>query len=250
MNAAQSLVDYAVARIPRVIAAPLQHFTQLSAMTPGMHGYVTDALGYLNRPGGAAQRSVSSIAAAVTSGRRGAGWRRISGTASQVVTTDGLVLRDAGGTAAYHFGDLSGDAAASGSITMTVVLPTLPSVLGDRFGLRVLAPEETGTGSDADTKGYVLGLRATGQLHMWSSPAGAYGGGTALGTAPTGPALIAGTPYTLLFEWTATQVRLTRVDTGATTGWVSDSLWRGRNIYTVSTLGSPAVARITALFIA
>jgi hypothetical protein len=238
-NAAQSLVDYARARIPRVIAAPIFHFAQLDALTPGLQGYVSDALGYLNRPGGAAQRSVSSIAAAVAAGKRGAGWRRVLGSTAQVpITTDGLTIRDALGTSSYHLGDLSGDMPASGSIQATWRLTALPTNLPDRIGLRVMAPEETATAQDTDTKGYVLGLRMTGQLHLWASP--------------VGPALAVDTPYTLLFEWTPTQVRLSRYDggvLGVTTGWVANTLWRGRNFYTNTTVGTTALVRLTDLSI-
>lgn len=237
-NAAQSLVDYATARIPRVIAAPISSFTQLSAMTPGIQGYVTDALGYLNRPGGAGGRTASTLSPAVSSMKRGAGWRRVLGaTGASVVASDGVTLYN-GGTFGWHFGDLSGDPTTSGSITFRFVFTTLPTDTFQRVGLRVLCPEETATGVDADTKGYVISLRANGQLNMWSSPLGAYGGGTALGSTPTTAALVAGTEYEIVFSWTATTVQLTRTDTAATTGSVANTDWRGRHIYTVGTLGS------------
>lgn len=243
-NAATALVDHAVASgVHRFIAAPIQSFSQREAMDPRFHGYVSDAVGYLDRPGGKAQRSVSSLAASIAAARRGAGWLRIFGSSyggTSWLTTSGILWRavgDAASANAFHFGDLSGTPAASGSIALSFAMTTLPTDTNQRVGLRVLCPEEIGTGADSDTKGYVISLRANGQLNMWSSPLGAYGGGVSLG-AIAGAPLVAGTVYQILFEWTATQVRLTRTDTGGTTGWVTNSDWRGSNIYSVTTANS------------
>lgn len=213
--------------IDRYIAGPVKNRTELAAVNPLLQGYVTDAPGYVGRPSGAV-RSENSIGGYIALGHRGPGWQVLDqASRADWLTTAGILMRDGGSFVQYvRLGNVSGTPAVSGSITMKFRIDTPPTQTGDRIFMRVLCPEENGTAVDADTRGYVVSLRANGQLNMWQSPAG-YGGGTALGASPTGVALVAGTEYSLQFEWTGTQVRATRVDSGATTGWVNSTAWRG-----------------------
>lgn len=245
-NASTAVVNAALTSgIHRVIAGPIAYYEQLSVMTPGIQGYVSDSVGYLGRPSGLSKRSVRSLAPAIAARKRGAGWRvsrDLDPAYADWLSTDGLRVGQEGGHLQYYtFGDISGTPAASGSILCTFRFVSLPADISQRVGLRVMVPEENTNGLDTSSKGYVISLRANGTLNMWTSPLGAYGGGTALGTSPTGAALTAGTDYQILFEWTSTQVRLTRVDTSATTGWVNNTDWRGPFITSVATTTSGQV---------
>jgi Glycerophosphoryl diester phosphodiesterase len=255
-NASSGLVSAALASgIHRVIAAPISLRSNVAAMTAGIQGYVSDAPGYATRVSGNA-RSTSSLAASVAATRRGPGWvdmNPILTSEDDWLTTGGILTqRSSAARPLMRFGDISGTPATSGSISYKFKYVTLPVDTSKRAYARVMCPEENGTGADTDTKGYVISMLASGQLKMWESPAGAYGAGIALGTTPTGAALVAGTVYVLRFDWTATTVALTRVDTGATTGVVASAAWRGSYIYAGNTpLATSAVGecRVTDIAI-
>jgi hypothetical protein len=138
-------------------------------------------------------------------------------------------------------GEVSGTPATAGSITLKFKMTTLPSNTSHSVRARVLCPEEATTGQDSDTRGYVISCRANGQINMWSSNSTVGGATTALGTTPTGTVLTTSTEVVLLFEWTPTQVRLSRTDgTAVNTGWVtsSGSHLRSNNHYVFTTMTS------------
>lgn len=238
-NASTALVDRALASgIHRVITEPISLFSQKSVVDPRLHGYVNDTVGYLNRPGGLATPTDLNLSKSLSSRRRPAGLRlNVIPANGNWIGTDGFKMKSGAEVELIaSFGSIARTPAASGSITMSFKMPTLPTDTNQRVGMRVLCPEENSNGLDTDTKGYVVSVRANGQLNCWSSPVGAYGAGVAMGVAPTGAALVAGTVYQIKFEWTATQIRATRVDTGGTTGWVNNTDWRSPFVYTVETM--------------
>lgn len=248
-DAPSALVDYAVSlgfgwllyspitmsnTSPKVNIG-LSTFTQVAALDPRVPIIACDAVGYLNRPGGEDQPSATSIAPAIAAGRVGAGWatQRNSNSNTTWLPADGsgIVLRD--GTKFCHLwpGDLAGQRAESGSITLATTIATAPT--SDHIvNLRALLVEEgpyvgVNNGSDItnDTywHGYCAGIRSNGTIALVRTDAA---GGVTLSSI-TGTALTVGTEYAITFEWTPTQVRLTRTDTGDTTGWINDATYRG-----------------------
>lgn len=226
-NAAQATVDYAVARIPRVTAAPIQHLSEKNGMTPGLMGYSSDAVGYLDRP--TASPTTKSIGRTLAANRRGYGWRPTGGFVSgQLPIAGGGLAMAAQGL--LHVGEISGTPATTVTFTLTFKCGAgLVSAGGNNsMRARVLCPQETSTGQDSDTQGYVIGLRANGSLVMWTSNATLGGGATNLCTV-AGAALVAGNTYTITLDVTPTTVKLTRVDSGANSGVIANTDWRGDN---------------------
>jgi glycerophosphoryl diester phosphodiesterase len=237
-NASSALVSQALSSgIKRVVAAPISKRSEFAGMTPGLHGVVTDAPGYAERT----TRYANSIGSAARAGKRPVGTFIVNGTGTRpdlYVSNAGLVLIDSAARVNTHaIGAIAGPVGTTGTITFKFKVPTLPAATSQRNYARVLCPQEQATAGDADTQGYVISLRCNGQLNLWESPQ-AFGGGVPLGATPIGAPLVAGTEYTLTFEWTATQVRLTRADTGDTTGWVNSTAWRGPYHYVGTTQGS------------
>lgn len=251
-NATSALVSYARASgIHRVISGPVSKRAQVASLDANFQGYVSDSPGYLDRFTGAA-RLTSSLARSIANGRLDPGTivSRTSAITDWLRKGQGYVLNDGAANKwpNYQFGSLSGTPGASGSITLKFKHTTLSGTPWARVTARVLCPTEDGTGQDADTLGYVIGLREDGDIRLWSSNP-AFGAATALGSYPDDPPLVVATEYTLLFEWTATQVRLTRVDTGGTTGWITNSDWRGPYHWAFTT-SATAVTLLTEFAVA
>lgn len=235
-NASGALVAAADASgIDRYIAGPIWLRSELTGMTAGLQGYVSDALGFLDRSTGAAPPA-TSIADAVSSQRIGAGWRRLGTARSSLLSQGGLLVRDTGNMSVLP-GDMCGTMPGTYSLNFTFGFPVLPTVTSERATFRVCCPNETGTIADSDTLGYVIGIRANGQMIIWSSPAG-FGAGVQLG-AVSSAAFTAGQQVPFRFDVTPTQITLTRLDgTPVVLGPFSNTEWRGGYHWIGCTLGN------------
>jgi hypothetical protein len=230
----------------RVISGPVGTRTKLAALTPGLHGMVVDSPHYVDRNTGHLRRS-NNIDALISSGKRGPGLKptTILGKFNQWLVPGTLRLNSGSNSRVMFLGDVSGQVQSSGSISMKFKMVTIPENITQTVRMRVLCPEEGTDGQDDTTRGYVASLRANGTINLWVSPSD-YGAGTYLATVH-GPVLTAGTEYELLFEWNSTSIRMTRVDTGATSGWVNNTTYRAPNHYLWSTMtsGLSAVTNFT-----
>lgn len=252
-SAGKALVDYARARssIERVMCAPISTLNDRDlAEAAGFDAYVSDTLGYLSRsPRNTAQRT--SIAAEIAARKVGQGWRRIwqqgwsvtsppsTPQAFGLFSGGGVVLSDGTYVRRLSLGSINGARAGSGSITFRAIHSS-GSTTTARSDYRVMVPREEGDGTDADSRGYVIGLRRSGEVVMWTSPA-AFGAGISLGTVQT--AAVGTTEVTVLrFSWTPTTVTLERLDAAGNVlgaiGPVLNSDWRGPDVMVAAAAGT------------
>jgi hypothetical protein len=232
-NCAPSLITAADAatNIQRWIAAPISRRTERDAMTAGLHGYVSDAPGYLDRTD-----NRSDIALELARHRNGAGWWAPNFSASAawpIFSSSGLVVSKEAVSAAcrsYRLGTICGPKAGTYSLTVVLNFGAFVGDTSTRPSFRVCCPSEEGTNNDADTRGYIFAVRKFGQLVIWEAPAG-YGAATQLGTASSTAIGDGGGDVTMKFDVTPTTVKLTRVDTGTVLGPFTTSAWRGDYIW-------------------
>lgn len=233
-NVSTTLRDQALATsIFRTVAAPIGTRAEYAARTSGLHGFVSDSPLYVERTA----RRLTDMSTVINSGKRGAGMF-INGSVTDYLTPSVLKLQDGAASKQVQLGDVSGTVATTGSITMKFRMTTLPTTTTQSVRFRLMCPEEGTTAQDTNTRGYVCQLRANGDIGFFSSNNTVGGAATTLSTA-AGPDLVAGTEYTLLFEWTATTVRLRRFD-GATqvvdSGTITNSDWRSPFHYALTTM--------------
>lgn len=258
-DANEALVTYALGKnFRRVIsgfvttagtATSMDTFSELSAIDSRLHGFASDAVGYLGRAGGEAQASAESIFGSIRTGRRGAGWKVVNSGAITDWLSPGSLYLFKSSTMSYVFGDLSGTRASTGTITAKFKYDTLPTTTTQYGAIKVFSTSEDPANPSADSVvGYKLGLQANGNLFLNRTD----GASTGVATANGGGALVAGTEYTVTLEWDDTggsnKVRITRVDTGTTSGWITEgaTFYRGNYIGAFSTL-SDGVLRLTDL---
>lgn len=266
-DASASLVSYALSQgFQRVISGfvntagtpvSTDTFAAIAARDSRLHGYASNALGYLGRPGGEAKRSSDSIIGAIRTGRRGAGWKVInSGNLTDWLSPGNLYLRKGAGAMVYTFGDVSGAAATTGTITAKFIFDTLPTTTSQYAALKLFSPTEDPANPSSDTiEGYKLGLLADGTVFLNRAPVGGGGFSSVHANITGGGSLVAGTEYAVKLEWDDStpgvhKVRTTRVDTGGTSGWITEgsTYWRG-NYHSAYTTLSDGQLRITDLAI-
>lgn len=211
------------------IAGPVETRAQVTSMTAGIMGHVSDALGMTNRVTGAAPLT-TSLLPALRANKRGIGWRidgavEISGGGLTDKTTDATPR-------GVYLGDFSGTMPGTYVIRYKFkVGSALPGTSGAvRMRLACTLPDKTG--QDSDTDGYVVSLRGNGQLNLWSSN-GSFGAGVDIGSTVAANPLVSGTEYTVRVNITPTTIQLTREDTGATVGPVANTQWRGPHHYAI-----------------
>lgn len=211
------------------------------AMDPRIQGYWASVPGYLGR--GDAPLA-DSIAGPVRSGKISPGWspRDASNltTPDAWLTRSGIVLSEDGGNMNILFRDLGGTPKSlGGQITWRVKFPQMPTWRGDSVVVRVLSESDNARSnalSDQAHGGYRIAFRANGDLELWSiNPT--TNAAESLATT-SDPDCVAGTQYDIKFEWTETAMRVTRLDTGTTTGWVTDSRWRGAYVSAYGSMNS------------
>lgn len=261
-----TLLTYAAGKFQRIIggfvnmagtAIQTDTFGDVAALHASLNGYASDALGYLGRTGGANTRSSSSIAGMVSTGKRSPGLKIVnSGGLTDWLTPGNLYVRKGSGVMVYTFGSLSGTYNTTQTLTFKAVFDTLPTTTTESVRWKIFSPTEDPANASANTvEGYVLGLQADGVVFLNSIPVGG-GTPTSVFANISGAALVAGTEYTVTVEIDDTapnqKIRVTRVDTGGSSGWVTEGakpIWRGmyHSAYTTMTTGQ---ARLTDLSIA
>lgn len=263
-DASTPLIDYAVAKgFARIIrgfattaGVPVatDSFSQLVGMDPRLDAAATDATGYLDRPGGANVRSVNNIAGMVRTGKRAPGLRIVNSSNITDWLTPGRLHVYKAGPMVYTFGSLAGTPATTGTLTLKVVFDTLPTTLTQSIRFKLFSPTEAPVNASANTvEGYVLYVQGDGKMAFSNIPAGG-GTPTYMGIPDVpGAAFVAGTEYTITLEWddsnpASKKIRLTRVDTGGTSGWFDETaggkpIWRGKyhSLFSNLTTGVGAV---------
>ncbi|MCI1206952.1 MAG: hypothetical protein LKF98_01585, partial [Microbacteriaceae bacterium] len=236
----QAAVNDSSKNLAYFVAGPISTRAERDAITPGIMGHVTDALGMTNRAG--STRLLKTIAPSLAAGKRGVGWRVYKGAYDNLrgLTDSGdktLTINPGGiivsGNASYshcnlYLGDLSGTPSTSYTVKLKFIPAAGMAGTGARIGLRVASEDADKSGTDVDTRGYEVALRGNGQLVAWSCPGGAVG--TPLGTFPTGAALTSGATYEVDVAITASTVTVKRVGTGDSIS-ASNTDHRGGNIY-------------------
>lgn len=230
-DASEALIEAARAsRISRYIAGPIWTQDQVAGLSPGLHGHVSDAPGYTTRASGGAPETLG-IGAAIRRGRVGYGWQAVGKTGAGTkhgtwIAPGGLRLIDGSRASVMSVmpGEMCGTMPGTYRLTLQFRIDRLPSNPAERIYARVCCPDESGTSEDADTLGYVVGLRANGELLLWSSYP-TYGSAKLLASAMT-PALVAGQVVTMTIGITPTTVTVARPGV-ATLPTVANHDWRG-----------------------
>lgn len=217
--------------ISRVISKPIWTRSQLSEMTNGLQGHVTDALGMTNRPTGD-RRLLDTIKGTLEANKRGIGWKF---TGDWIVDEGKLIYKDydhdAG--ASVYLGDISGGLPSKYSFNFKFIAPDgLLGGAGIRARICANIPDEDAF--DTTTDGYVCNIRGNGQINLWSSN-GNFGSGILLGETAVSDSgtteLVAGREYSIKVDITSTTITMTREDTGQVIGPYQNTDWRGSNIY-------------------
>ena len=227
VNPAAGILDAVAAatNIKRAITGPItRRLERDAALARGIKGFVSDHLGWLE--------GISPASTSLTQ------W-----IARQIIPP-GLCLHSGTITDAdpLFVGakiQLSKEAAFVRRFMLPLELPTTDYSLyltqqygawvGDdiqRSDFRICCPSDEGNGADPSSRGYVIGLRKNGEMPVWCAPV-TYGAGTRIYSGMSTAISDAGATVTLRVDVTATQLRVTRTDTGFTTGWIADSAWRG-----------------------
>lgn len=220
-NASTTIVNAALAlpNGPRVLAAPLDKRVNRDAMTAGFNGYVSDAVGYLDKV-----TDRRDILAEVAQQKVGPGWRKEGSTTARTTfetfgtLTGGVLLSSlaANKSRQWVVGSLCGPKPATYSIDMSTFWSGWVADTNTRPQIRVACPSDEGTNEDADTRGYLLLSRKSGQLSLQAAPVG-YGAPTALATIQA-PALADSVTATmrLRVDVTATTIAVHRIDSPIT----------------------------------
>lgn len=219
----------AATNIKRAIAAPIHRRLDKAALTSGLHGYVSDSPGYLERTD-----SRETIAPEITAQRVPLGARYTNITAAMPAMAATGIQTGFEATAAGRnvlLGGMSGTKAGTYAVTFNVTFGAVPSgETNTRTNLRVACPSDEGTGNDADTRGYQVGLQKNGQMALRTAPVG-YGAGTQIGLVGTTAIPDAGGTAQIRVNITPTTVAVTRVDTAHTISAVANTDWRGDYIW-------------------
>lgn len=213
--------------IQRWVTDPIYLRHEQAAMTAGFHGYVSDAVGYLDRVS-----QDTSLATYIAQQKVAPGWRYTDVAANMpALSADGVPTSWEGvDFRSVMLGNMAWTKPTTYSVTFTVEYGAWVGDTNARTNIRVCCPSDEGTNVDANTRGYVIGLRKTGAMNLWSAPVG-YGAATLLSAPNTTAIPDAGATVPLKFDVTPTTIKLTRTDTGATTGTISNTDWRGDYIW-------------------
>jgi hypothetical protein len=221
------------------IAGPISTRTQYKAITPGIMGHVSDAIGNLNRPTGDAPL-VTTIKPSLLAGKRGVGWRLTvpSGDAKNVLahrTGRGIAWNDSTiPSAGLYLGDMSGTMPGSYGLQFrfipgqTFTGPT-PNV---RF--RFASTIADGEGLDSDSNGYVVILNADGRFRLYSAGATTADASILLYENTAAVTFLPDTEYVITATVTPTTVKVYTDGpnfAAKSSPVINNSAWRGGHFY-------------------
>jgi hypothetical protein len=222
------------------IAGPTGKRSEVSGMTPGIMGHVTDLIGHTNRKSGDAPL-VTSILPSLLAGKRGIGWKlSVAGGSPQgalnMQPNKGMAWSTVTGSTAagLYLGDMSGTMPSSYTLAMKFIPDsTFVDNASANVRFRFASTLADASGQDSDSNGYVVILNGNGRLRLYVA-----------GNTTADPAILlyenaqaatftAGQEYRLATSVTPSSVAISASGTGISkaSGGVANTTYRGGHIY-------------------
>lgn len=216
LDANTAFVDYVLSKgFPRAITGAIKmdgtssvvdSYTKLNAIDARISsvGVLSDAMGYVPRPGGASTPSSDSIAGAVRTGKRGAGWKIVNSSNIPDWLIPGRLYLYKAGAVVATFGDLSRTIPPAGTLLVEPIFDTLPTTLTQSQRTKLFSPEEDPVNPSANTtEGYILYVEAGGARALNSIPVGG-GSPASVFNALQGNPIVAGVSSPMALDWNDT----------------------------------------------